>query len=281
MFKTTVLRIGALVLGLSGPLQGVAQQLECVDPGTQRSTLRIVAGDRANPDDWPFIVAQVARGDNKAFCGGSLITDQWVLTAAHCWVSRDGVLPKENFAIHRVGPDGRFTQIGTNIAKVITHPQYDPEDENVNDVALLKLAFPVPISQNDLAILASPKIERTLAPIRICAEVAGWGKLEQLGPSAEFLNDVDVKQLSHDYCRKAYGPGIRAAAHLCAGYEQGQKDSCQGDSGGPLIVRDGPTEHLLIGVVSFGYGCAQEGFPGVYARVSNYYDWVFETLAVE
>ena len=73
-------------------------------------------------------------------------------------------------------------------------------------------------------------------------------------------------------------PGLSAQRHVCAGYDSGVKDTCSGDSGGPLIVRAGPTSFLLVGVVSFGYRCAEPGFFGVYARVSTYRDWIITIM---
>jgi len=271
-------RILAALAALLVPLQTAQAQgrMECIDPDSKGAVLRIVNGERADPRAWPFIVAQVHKPTGQPVCGGSLIAPQWVLTAAHCWERNQA----RDFRMHRAGPDGRVQSQGTDIAEVILHPQYGrlTGGELIHDVALLKLARPVAISNAELAILPSASVERRLAPLRICAEVAGWGDTaEGAGRGSEFLNDVDVKQLEHGFCRQSY-PYVRETAHLCAGFEQGKFDSCQGDSGGPLIVRDGPSGFLLIGVVSFGDGCARAGSPGVYARVSNYRDWVFRTV---
>lgn len=126
-----------------------------------------------------------------------------------------------------------MTGKGYGIEKVILHPNYDDSNGPVNDVALLKLSSPVNIPNSQLAILPSKKVEQTLAPISTCSEVAGWG-LQNSGDSkvSRFLNSVNVRQLNTSLCKKAYG-NIRSGPHLCAGFEQGGKDSCQGDSGGP------------------------------------------------
>ncbi len=276
MFKK-IMTSAALSLGMTSAV--IAQgQMECVDPKSDQPALRIVNGDRAKASDWPFIVALYHQGQGFQYCGGSLIAQDWVLTAAHCWPGDND--PSET-VIARAASDGTLDPQARAISKLIIHPGYDAEDANVHDIALIKLSAPFDIPNSQLAILPSKKVEATLAPTRTCSEVGGWGTLE-FGASegSKYLMSVNVKQLPTETCRASYGGQIRPGAgpHLCAGYEEGGKDSCQGDSGGPLIVRDGPTGYLQVGVVSFGRGCAWEGFPGVYARTSDHRDWIFKTV---
>lgn len=107
--------------------------------------------------------------------------------------------------------------------------------------------------------------------------VSGWGVMsEGEGTISNNLNAVDVPIVSNEECKIAYGQRVNQD-HVCAGLKQGGKDSCQGDSGGPLARRRGKQAEL-VGIVSFGYGCAQAGSPGVYTKVSHYIDWIEKNL---
>lgn len=260
-----------LALGLGG--KAIAQEtVECVNPKSGLTEFRIINGQNAEPSDWPFIV-QLQTPTGFGYCGGSLITQDWVLTAGHCFQEDMEV------TVHRVDSRGRAQGPGAKVIKTIVHPDFGEVDGSlVNDMMLLKLDHRMSIPNSQLALIPTAKMEATLADLRTCAEVAGWGVQAEDGDIAEFLAKVNVRQLRTSLCKNAYGAGISAPIHVCAGYEQGGKDSCQGDSGGPLIIRDGPTGFLLIGVVSFGIGCARAGYPGVYGRTSTYRDWIFQTV---
>lgn len=109
------------------------------------------------------------------------------------------------------------------------------------------------------------------------ATVSGWGVMtEGEGTISNVLNAVEVPIVSYEECKEAYGQRVNRD-HVCAGLKQGGKDSCQGDSGGPLVRRRG-SQSELVGIVSFGYGCAQAGSPGVYTKVANYIDWIERNL---
>lgn len=262
-----------MALGI-GSAVSAQSTIECVSPRSGMSEMRIINGRTASPKNWPFIVQVRATKDGSTgFCGGSLITQDWVLTAAHCFSSQ------ASFTVHNVTSNGGASAKGIPVSKAIKHPNFgDKSGALVNDILLLKLSRPANIPNSQLALLPTAQTEKKLANLRKCAEVAGWGAQQEQGNVVKKLSAVNVKQLPSSMCQNAYGSGISNGLHVCAGYEQGGKDSCQGDSGGPLIIRDGPTGHLLIGVVSFGRGCARAGFPGVYGRTSAYRDWIFKTV---
>ncbi len=254
-----------------------AAEFECKEPESRVITLRIVGGSTARVADWPFIVGLRRIGNQSSFCGGSLINEEWVLTAGHCDTGQIDLLTSAEIA--RSAGDGKLQPSGMRIVKKIRHPDYaiDASGAITNDVMLLKLAAPVQISTSQLPILANSRLENKWGFPASCSEVAGWGKTGETAGIASTLQSLHVPVMPFDQCAASYAE-VTSGEHLCAGYLAGEKDSCQGDSGGPLIVRAGPTGYMQIGVVSFGEGCARPGKPGVYARVAGYRDWIFETV---
>lgn len=161
-----------------------------------------------------------------------------------------------------------FHSVGTKIAvsRVIENNDYDP-DSTDNDMAILKLATPLTFSAKIKPIALQDSGDEV--PERTIAYVSGWGAIRegnQDTPAA--LRAVDVRVISHSDCVESYGPGMISTHMLCA--QTAGHDSCQGDSGGPLATDDGK----LIGVVSWGYGCARPEYPGVYAKVSDMNEWI-------
>jgi len=109
--------------------------------------------------------------------------------------------------------------------------------------------------------------------------VSGWGSLSSGGSSPDKLMQVTVPKYDQRYCEQDYGANKIWEHVICAGFENGGKDSCQGDSGGPLVARIGG-RFTLAGVVSWGYGCAKAGYPGVYTHVSHYIDWANKIMKI-
>ncbi|GAA3867154.1 serine protease [Saccharothrix violaceirubra] len=219
-------------------------------PGPARA---IVGG---HPADEPWVVALFDPGRNL-FCGGALIAPDKVVTAAHCTVERTALatLDRQRITVVAGRPD-LDQPVGheVEVASSWRHPDFRSVAEG-DDVAILTLAHPLPY--RTIAVGAA-----YTGP----ATVHGWGRTGELAPASRVLRAVDVPVLDDGTCRKAdsvHNP----AKMLCAGYPEGGKDACEGDSGGP-IVQDG----ALIGVVSYGRGCARPGEPGVYTRLAAYLD---------
>ena len=269
-----------LVLGalISERSIGSAEDFSCIEPVTKQRQYRIVGGTDADPAQWPFLVGIFDPNFGAPFCGGSLINRQWVVTAAHCVVVSAGVV-KSSISVRQSAPNGQPKGAEFQVARVIPHPEY-ASAESKNDVALLRLAAPMNIETSKIAMLATTDTENVWSGAGACAAVAGWGLTIQRTGLPGHLQAVNVPIVNQQDCRAAYTPthDIQAKAHICAGYMPGGKDSCYGDSGGPLIVRAGPTGALLVGIVSFGEGCARPNQPGVYTRVSSYVDWITSTI---
>ncbi|KAM6168829.1 cationic trypsin-3-like [Erethizon dorsatum] len=221
---------------------------------------KIIGGYTCPKNSLPY---QVSLNDGSHFCGGSLITDQWVLSAAHCYESRFQV----HLGDHNIDVIEGGEQL-IDVAKVIVHPEYTSVYNH--DIMLIKLKKPATIN-SQVSTISLPK---SCPSAGTQCLVSGWGNLVNIGgvyPSV--LQCLDAPVLSDAACQKAY-PGRITSNTFCLGFLEGGKDSCDGDSGGPVVC-DGQ----LQGIVSWGTGCALKGKPGIYTKVCNYLDWIQKTIA--
>ncbi|XP_043935328.1 trypsin-like [Protopterus annectens] len=209
---------------------------------------------------------QVSLNYGYHFCGGSLINDQWVISAAHCWYNPSAmqvILGEHDLYIFE------GTEQLVRLETIIWHPDYDYQTMD-NDIMMLKLAHPVKFN-NYIQPVSLPKA--CPAPGTMCT-VSGWGNIYSDSVFMPYrLQCVEVPIMSDEECDWSY-PGMITSTQVCAGYMEGGKDACQGDSGGPLAC-DG----VLHGIVSWGYGCAERYYPGVYTKVCSLLPWIESTLA--
>ncbi|CAG00063.1 unnamed protein product, partial [Tetraodon nigroviridis] len=222
---------------------------------------KIVGGYECRKNSVPY---QVSLNSGYHFCGGSLISSSWVVSAAHCYKSRIQVrLGEHNIAVNE------GTEQFINSAKVITHPRYNSYNLD-NDIMLIKLSSPARLDSYARTV----SLPSSCAGAGTSCLISGWGNTSSSGSNyPDRLMCLNAPILSDTSCRNSY-PGQISTNMFCAGFLEGGKDSCQGDSGGPVVCNG-----QLQGVVSWGYGCAQRNKPGVYTKVCNYNSWLRDTMA--
>ncbi|XP_056617605.1 trypsin-2-like [Triplophysa dalaica] len=220
---------------------------------------KIVGGYECQRNSQPW---QVSLNSGYHFCGGSLINNLWVVSAAHCYMSRIQVrLGEHNIAITE------NTEQFISSALVIPHPNYDSYELN-NDIMLIKLSKSAALN----AYVQPVGLPTSCPPAGTMCLVSGWGNTMSSTADSDKLQCLQIPILSYNDCDNSY-PGMITNSMFCAGYLEGGKDSCQGDSGGPVVCNN-----QLQGIVSWGYGCAERNRPGVYTKVCIFNNWINTTI---
>ncbi|XP_073811936.1 trypsin-1-like [Musca autumnalis] len=237
--------------------------------GAANAIRRIVGGYETQVNQYPWMAMLLFRG--HFYCGASLISDRYVLSAAHCLRSFPRPFISVRLMAHNL-KDRTVRVIDRMAAKVVVHPKYSMSN-NDNDIGLVKLDQAVEMSKVMRPVclaMSDRSYDNELAVI------TGWGVTTEGGQVSQTLREVKVPILSQMACHETkYGKDRITENMLCAGTAEGGMDACQGDSGGPLMVANEELNIFhLAGVVSWGEGCAREDYPGVYTRVSKYIDWI-------
>jgi len=280
--RRRIVTMGLLLLAVIGSALA-AQELQPIPAlplSQQRGQGRIVGGEEASDGEFPFQVSlrSVGAVGLTHFCGGSIIDENWVLTAAHCCA---GQIPA---TMHVVAGGIKLNNFENeeeprNLDAIIGHPDYSAATIS-NDACLLKMKEPFEWTEFVQPIALPAVMQDTAAGSMVT--VTGWGTTSEgaLG-LPNVLHKVSVPVVSDEDCNASYGASGYAVADsmICAGLPEGGKDSCQGDSGGPFFSNESPETRELLGIVSWGIGCARAGYPGVYTEVSHFVEWITETMA--
>ncbi|NXN96832.1 TMPS9 protease, partial [Rhinopomastus cyanomelas] len=247
---------------------------ECGSRPAMQTASRIVGGSEASRGEFPWQVS--LRENNEHFCGAAILTEKWLVSAAHCfaefqdpamWAAYTGTTSLR-------GSDGGAVRMA--IARIIPHPSYNSDTADY-DVAVLELKRPVAFTKY-IQPVCLPDAEHHFPASKKCL-ISGWGYLrEDFLVKPEFLQKATVELLDQTLCSSLYSH-VLTDRMMCAGYLEGKVDSCQGDSGGPLVCQDPSGRFFLAGIVSWGIGCAEARRPGVYTRVTKLRDWILEAIS--
>lgn len=240
----------------------------------------IVGGNITKPGEFPHMAAiGWRRGGEIAFdCGGSLISDQFVLTAAHCYVEVDGQLP----SFVRLGDQNLIRQddganpIDVDIDQFIRHSNFKRSQGLYNDIALVKLVKPVRFTNFIRPACLHDQLKVTAEQ----AIATGFGLTEDHGDKSDELLKVSLNIYNNELCQRGYAnsrqlkKGIMES-QMCVGSTEGGRDTCQGDSGGPLQItkQENHCVFYIVGITSFGQTCGSP-VPAIYTRVAAYLDWI-------
>ncbi|XP_058522638.1 transmembrane protease serine 11G-like [Ochotona princeps] len=227
---------------------------------------RIADGEIAKKADWPWQAS--LQMDGVHFCGASLISEEWLITAAHCFDTyKNPKLWMASFGTTLSPPLMR-----RNVQSIIVHENYAAH-KHEDDIAVVKLSTPVLYSEEVHRVCLPDAAFEVLPKNKVF--VTGWGALKANGPFPNALRQVEIEIISNDVCNqvKVYG-GAVSSGMICAGFLTGRLDACEGDSGGPLVIARNRNIWYLIGIVSWGIDCGKKNKPGLYTKVTHYRDWI-------
>ncbi|XP_029050356.2 chymotrypsin-2-like [Osmia bicornis bicornis] len=238
--------------------------LSLSNAGLLRFDPRIVNGEDAKVGEIPYQVSLQNKDSSFHFCGGSVLNENYVITAAHCVDGKTA--PNIKVIAGTINLTAQKSE--HNVMKIIIHEKYNKTDSWKNDIALLKVETPFVKSGQTAFVSLPPKNQLVKANDK--AVVSGWGRLWLDGPRTVRLQRVTILIADQEFCKYTYkGSQNIYDSQVCAYDPTVKKGACKGDSGGPLTVNG-----ILTGLVSWSRGCARTEYPSVYTRVSAHIDWI-------
>ncbi|XP_021944195.1 trypsin-1 [Folsomia candida] len=231
---------------------------------------RIIGGQDAAEGQFPYQIVLLHAG--SYICSGSILASNVVITAAHCVVG----VPPRNLQIiagelDRASVSGHEQTV--QVVRIVVHESYGVPSDLANDIALLFLSDTVPLVLNEFVQPIALPIQEQQTSGEII--ISGWGITTPSGSLSNILQWVELPVVDDATCQGNYPEEVILPSMLCAGFPQGGRDSCQGDDGGPLVsVNTG----YLAGLISWGYGCALPGRPGVSTEVSYFVNWINDQM---
>ncbi|XP_046388856.1 mite allergen Eur m 3-like [Ischnura elegans] len=224
----------------------------------------ILGGDIVEGRKYPGQVSIRLNGDHN--CGGSILNQDYVLTAAHCSYRHSIIQLTVLSGTNNLKNGGTLHEV----TEIHVHEDYNRADSWHNDVSVLKVEPPFEFAAGGVTAPVNLPVQDQDTPIGANATVIGWGRLSEGGEFPDDLYEVTIQIWDHDECNAAYQPDEHVyPEQICANTAEGNKGSCNGDSGGPLFVNN-----QVVGLVSWARGCDEKGYPTVYTRVSSYRSWI-------
>ncbi|XP_071859195.1 chymotrypsin-2-like [Bombus fervidus] len=249
-----------VILGLV--LSATALASSNADISTHNLDPRIVNGEDAGPNE--FLYQASLQTNHHHFCGGSVLNKYYVLTAAHCVVDEQ---PSQVEVITGTKDLSGSPTFVHQAVKFIVHAKYDPYNNWINDIALIKVNKPFETGPH-LSFVSLPQANQNI-PDNSRAIVSGWGRIRQYGPTSTTLKKATIYITNQNTCKDVYRK--IHDTQICANDPKIERGACNGDSGGPLTVNGS-----IVGIVSWSTGCGLSDYPTVYTRVPSYINWIQE-----
>ncbi|KAH8417067.1 hypothetical protein KR222_002565, partial [Zaprionus bogoriensis] len=240
----------------------------CVGVSAAPPMGRVVNGTDARVENYPFVIS--LRGSTGSHsCGGSIISQQFVMTAAHCTAGRTASQLSVQYGVTNISASGPNV---VAVERIIQHELYNPYNNYANDISLLQVATPFEFDYKTVAPVQLPKLNFATPQLDEGGSgvLIGWGLNATGGTIQTTLQEVPLKIYSDAECSTRHNGATDGRYHICGGVDEGGMGQCSGDSGGPLLYGN-----QQVGIVSWSIKpCTVAPYPGVYCKVANYIDWI-------